>query len=268
MKSPRLRKVILFAAALVLCGPVAAQVAIREFLANYVAGLRDETNEHEDWIEIENTSASAVALSGWYLTDDATRLRKWPFPSWTIGPGRHIVVFASNRDRRPPQAVPGQDNAGTAAQPRLATNFRISSNAGCCLALTKEGTGGVVEVISGYNGYPKQVPDVSYGPSVITAAIVPANAPVPSVAIPVFPMPTPCSVRAPSRLVLTASPPSPSAAATRPSISRMQCSSPATSLHGAPPRKKAAASPTSATAWRKLPSATPFPRLAAAGLRG
>jgi hypothetical protein len=61
------------------------------------------------------------------------------------------------------------------AQPRLATNFRISSNAGRYLALTKEGVGGVVNVISSYS-YPQQVPDVSFGPSVTTTSIVPANA--------------------------------------------------------------------------------------------
>lgn len=168
-------KTSILAAALLLAGPVAAQVTITEFLANNVSGLRDEVNEHEDWIEIENTSSSTVTLSGWYLTDDTTRLRKWPFPVWTIGAGKRIVVFASNRDRRPPQAVAGQDNAGTAAQPRLATNFKISSNAGRYLALTKEGAGGVVEVASAFT-YPKQVPDVSYGPAITTTPLLAANA--------------------------------------------------------------------------------------------
>ena len=163
---------------LLTCTVAHAQVAISEFLASNVSGLRDEVNEHEDWIEIENTSGASVALSGWYLTDDATRLRKWPFPAWTIGAGKRIVVFASNRDRRPVQAVAGQDNAGTAAQPRLATNFKLSSNAGRYLALTKEGAGGVVTAVSSFSSYPKQLADVSFGPSVTTTPIVAANAPV------------------------------------------------------------------------------------------
>jgi hypothetical protein len=175
MNTSRTFNKALLSAALLLAGPVAAQITISEFLANNVSGLRDETNEKEDWIEIENTSAGTVTLSGWYLTDDTTRLRKWPFPGWTIGAGKRIVVFASNRDRRPPQAVAGQDNAGTSAQPRLATNFKISSNAGRYLALTKEGVGGVVEVISVFT-YPKQVPDVSYGPAITTTPLVAANA--------------------------------------------------------------------------------------------
>lgn len=164
-------------ATLLFGGGASSQVRISEFLANNVSGLRDEVNEHEDWIEIENPTASTVSLTGWYLTDDVTRLRKWPFPTWTIGAGKRIVVFASNRDHRPAQSLAGQDNTGSAAQPRLATNFKISSNAGRYLALTKEGVGGVVDVISVFNDYPKQVTDVSYGTSVTTTPVVPANAP-------------------------------------------------------------------------------------------
>ncbi len=159
--------------------PLLAQLRISEFLANNVSGLRDEVNEHEDWIEVENTSAAPVILTGWYLTDDATRLRKWPFPGWTLGAGKRLVVFASGRDRRPAQSVSGQDNTGTAIQPRMATNFKISSNEGRYLALTKEAGAGVVTVVSAFDGYRKQVPDVSYGPTVNTlATVVPANGPV------------------------------------------------------------------------------------------
>ena len=58
----------------------------------------------------------------------------------------------------------------------MATNFKISNNAGRFLALTKEGTGGVVSIISAYT-YPRQVPDVPYGISLNTSPVVPANAP-------------------------------------------------------------------------------------------
>lgn len=175
MRYPKILLTAMLAAAPFLQHSASAQLQISEFLANNVTGLRDELYEHEDWLEIENNSASTVSLGGWYLTDDNTRLRKWPFPAWTIGAGKRIVVFASNRDRRPVQAVAGQDNAGTPAQPRLATNFRISSNAGRFLALTKDGAGGVVIVVSSYT-YPRQVPDVSYGVSLTAASIVPAGA--------------------------------------------------------------------------------------------
>ncbi len=150
------------------------QLAISEFLANNVTSVRDEVNEREDWIELENTSASTVSLAGWYLTDDPARLRKWPFPAWTLAAGKRLVVFASDRDKRPAQAVAGQDNAGTAAQPRLATNFKLSTSAGSSLLLTRDAGGGVVSIVSGFNAYPKQVPDVPYGPSVTAVPLVTA----------------------------------------------------------------------------------------------
>lgn len=172
-----MRTLFILLALLFTASPAAAQLIISEFLANNVSGLRDEVYEKEDWIEIENPTAATVSLSGWYLTDDSTRLRKWPFPAWTLGAGKRLIVFASTRDRRPLQAVAGQDNAGTPAQPRMATNFRLSSNADRFLALTKEGGGGVVEVISSYT-YPRQVGDVSYGYTVTTTPVVAAGAPV------------------------------------------------------------------------------------------
>jgi hypothetical protein len=163
-----------------------AQLVITEFLASNVTGIRDEINSHEDWIEIENPSPTTVSLTGWYLTDDVSRLRKWPFPAWSLGSGKRLIVFASNRDLRPAQGTTGQDNAGTVAQPRLATNFKLSTSAGSYLALTKEAGAGVVTAISAFPSYPKQLADVSFGPSITTTNLVAANAPakamVPTVA--------------------------------------------------------------------------------------
>lgn len=166
---------LVIAALLGLPRALHAQLTISEFLASNVSGLRDDLSEQEDWIEIDNSSGATVSLSGWYLTDDKTRLRKWPFPAWTLGTGKKLVVFASNRDLRPAQAVAGQDNTGTAAQPRLATNFKISSNAGRYLALTREAGGGVVVEAMKFDGYPRQIPDVSYGPSLTTMPLVTAG---------------------------------------------------------------------------------------------
>lgn len=154
------------------CAGLPAQLQISEFLANSVSGLRDEVNEHEDWIEIENTSGGVVSLSGWHLTDDPERLRKWPFPNWSLASGKRLIVFASNRDRRPPQVLAGEDNKGTAAQPRLAANFKISSNEGRFLALTKEAPGGAAQVVSSYPNYRRQVPDISYGRAMLDKNLI------------------------------------------------------------------------------------------------
>ena len=43
---------------------------VAEFLADNETGLVDEDLAHSDWIEIENPDGTAVALSGYHLTDD------------------------------------------------------------------------------------------------------------------------------------------------------------------------------------------------------
>ena len=126
-----------------------SQISITEFLANNVEGILDEDGNHEDWIEIKNTSLAAVDLAGWYLTDNSTQLRKWAFPSKLIQPGQYLVIFASNKDRRNPLK-------------NLHTNFKLDGG-GEYLALTKAETSGATTVVQFWNPYPPQAADVSYG---------------------------------------------------------------------------------------------------------
>lgn len=144
---------------------VRGQVLISEFMADNTE-LLDELGASADWIEIWNSTAATVNLSGYFLTDDSLIPNKWPFPAWTLGPNQYLIVFASSRtDPQPAQAVPGQDNPGTVAQPRLHTNFSISKNAGRYLALmqTDGGTGFIP--ITVFSNYPEQKEDISYGSS-------------------------------------------------------------------------------------------------------
>ncbi len=149
-----------------------AQLTITEFLASNSNGLQDELGNEEDWLEIQNTSTGTVNLSGWYLTDEAANLRKWPMPAWTLNAGNRMVVFASNRNKMPVQTAAGVDNAGSAASPRLATNFKLGAAAAGYLALSQDQAGGAISVISSYASYPKQVTDVPYGLAVNTSALV------------------------------------------------------------------------------------------------
>ena len=68
---------------LVLCtGGMAQTVMITEFMAdNLTSSIRDEDGERQDWLELQNMSGSPVSLNGWYLTDNASDLRKWRFPT-------------------------------------------------------------------------------------------------------------------------------------------------------------------------------------------
>ncbi len=118
-------------------------------MANNVESIMDEDGNHEDWIEIKNTSAGVVNLEGWYLTDSSSQLRKWAFPSKTLNPGQYLVVFASNKDRRNPLK-------------NLHTNFKLDGG-GEYLALTKAETSGATTVVQFWNPYPPQGADGSYG---------------------------------------------------------------------------------------------------------
>ena len=98
-----------------------ADVVINEFVADNETVIQDEDGDFSDWIELKNDSQSAMNLSGWYLTDNASDLTKWEFPSTTISANGYLVVFASSKDR----AISGSE---------LHTNFKLSA-AGEYLAL-------------------------------------------------------------------------------------------------------------------------------------
>ena len=132
----------------ILCVPQArsADIAISEFLASNTSGLTDEDGDDSDWIELSNTSGSAIDLAGWHLSDAAQTLDKWEFPSVALNPGEELVVFASGKDR----AVAGAE---------LHTNFKLSSS-GELLALVRPDG---VTIESQFAPYPQQYPDISYG---------------------------------------------------------------------------------------------------------
>lgn len=55
-----------------------------------------------DWIELRNTGASTADLTGWSLTDDAARPRKWLFPAGTSIPADgYLLVLATELDLGP-----------------------------------------------------------------------------------------------------------------------------------------------------------------------
>ena len=129
-------------------GAAAAQsVVISEFMASNTTTLTDEDGDYSDWIELYNSSANTVNLAGWYLTDKATDLTHWKFPSTNLGPSSFMVVFASNKNRR----VPGAP---------LHTNFKLGAS-GDYLALVMPD--GVTKATEFAPAFPPQYPDISYG---------------------------------------------------------------------------------------------------------
>ena len=134
---------------------LAMAVVINEFLAENNTGIRDFAGERHDWIELKNTGAATVDISGWYLTDDALNLTKWQVPatpeSQSLAPGEVLLVYASDKN-------------GVFSS-ELHANFKLALAEGY-LGLV-QGNGTTVE--HAFNPYPAQVADVSYGAGKSTA---------------------------------------------------------------------------------------------------
>lgn len=86
--------------AVLACAPASAQVLVNEVSASNMGTLLDSYGENEDWVELYNTSAATVDLSGWYLSNKVSNPLKWPFPAGSsIGANGMLVVFCSKRDQ-------------------------------------------------------------------------------------------------------------------------------------------------------------------------
>ncbi len=76
-----------------------AQVLINEFSAANYRHIPDNYGDYEDWIELYNTSGSAVDLSGYHLSDRADEPTKWAIPGGTSIPaGGHLRFWCSGRN--------------------------------------------------------------------------------------------------------------------------------------------------------------------------
>src|SRR5881394_407124 len=144
----------------VLAGSVTAQVIISEFMADNKSTLADEDGQFPDWIEIYNTGASTLNLSGWSLTDDPAHASRWTFPNTNLTARGFMVIFASGKNR----AVPGAP---------LHTDFSLKASGEYLALLKPDGTAATEFAPT----FPAQFPDISYGISqdVITNSLVDAG---------------------------------------------------------------------------------------------
>jgi len=127
-----------------------SKVIINEFVASNSQSLMDGNGNASDWIELYNADTKAVSLAGWYLTDDADNLRKWPFPTQAVlGAGEYLIVFASGQ--------PTDDYVDPKGY--LHTNFALGRE-GEYLALVAP-NGRVVHDY--WPEFPPQETDISYG---------------------------------------------------------------------------------------------------------
>lgn len=88
--------------------PAAGSVVINEVMTNTTGAIGD-------WIELHNTTAAAIDISGWWLSDDETSLSqaKYQIPADTVLPANGYAVFNQ------------RDHFGSTANP--ANGFGLSS---------------------------------------------------------------------------------------------------------------------------------------------
>jgi hypothetical protein len=91
---------------------------LNEAQADNISGPLDNFGQHDPWVELFNSSANAMGLSGFYLSDSYTNLTRWAFPTnATVPAGGFLLVWCDN-----------QTNQSTAAAPHA--NFRLPSGGG------------------------------------------------------------------------------------------------------------------------------------------
>ncbi len=75
------------------------QVIINEYSCSNMGIMTDNFGEYEDWVEIHNLGASAVDMSGWYLSDKSGNMLKWQIPAGTsIAAGGYKMAICSGRN--------------------------------------------------------------------------------------------------------------------------------------------------------------------------
>ncbi|MES2707059.1 MAG: lamin tail domain-containing protein [Verrucomicrobiota bacterium] len=129
--------------------PATADLIISEFLTDNKNGLRDADGSREDWIEIYNGTAAAVNLQDYWLSDSAAQPDKWRFPAAVMASGTYRLVWASDKN-----TVPGNGE--------FHSNFKLSNN-GEPLGLYKSNGAGGYTRVSGWDSYPPQYADHTYG---------------------------------------------------------------------------------------------------------
>ena len=75
-----------------------AQIHINEIMSSNTNTIYTSDGDTPDWIELYNAGSESINLFGYGLSDDIEDPFKWEFPSISIDPQSHLLVFASGAD--------------------------------------------------------------------------------------------------------------------------------------------------------------------------
>ena len=91
------------------------QLYINEIMPSNDTTVADFNGNFSDWIELFNSSASAINLQGYFLTDNENDSTKWVFPNIMIDANSFLIIWASLNDTVYPNG-------------EIHTNFKLSSS--------------------------------------------------------------------------------------------------------------------------------------------
>ena len=120
-------------------------IFINEVMANGLEVYLDANGIASDWIEIYNSSANPIELTGMFLSDDWHNYTKWEFPELTLPPYEVAIVWCSGDNTIYPNN-------------EIHTNFSISSNGEEVFLVDTDG----VNIMDTFYAYPTPE-DISLG---------------------------------------------------------------------------------------------------------
>jgi hypothetical protein len=75
--------------------PVVKTIVINELLAINTTIIADQNGEFDDWFELYNVTSADIDISGFYLSDNDTKVSKWKVPQGTIiVSGGYLIIWA------------------------------------------------------------------------------------------------------------------------------------------------------------------------------
>ena len=78
----------------------AQHVVINEVMPQNATTIADEDGDYSDWIELYNSGDISINLENFALSDDPDDSLKWVFPAIELDAHKHLLIFASGKDRK------------------------------------------------------------------------------------------------------------------------------------------------------------------------
>jgi hypothetical protein len=116
-------------------------IVINELMPVNSTVVADQNGEYDDWFELFNLTSLTIDISGYYLSDNSSKVLKWQIPQGTFIQGNGYLIIWADKDT---------------TQAGLHSNFKLSS-LGEELILSKPDGTLIDEVI-----YPGQTLELSY----------------------------------------------------------------------------------------------------------